>query len=157
MPKQNPKRNSAASRYYKRSKTTKAHEYKDRAPIYFGLLFVGIIAAVFVVAGVLNYDFSGAVRVKKGDIVNIEYTGTLDNGTIFDSGELTDIEIGDNSLLDYFDQELVGVVAGERTSFTVPAEYGYTDPGHDLYGENLNFRIKIVHVIRDGKTIYPKD
>ncbi|MBD3188818.1 hypothetical protein GF325_18460 [Candidatus Bathyarchaeota archaeon] len=157
MPKKNPKHESAAARYYKRSQVVRGQDKgKDRTPLYFGLLFIGIITAVVIVGVVLTRDPSRKVVVKKDDTVTIEYTGWLDNNSIFDDDTIVDHVVGGPGLLEYFDQQLVGAVAGEKKEFTIPSEYGYTDPGYDLYGENLNFQIEIVEVIRDGEVLYPR-
>ncbi|MHA1792445.1 MAG: FKBP-type peptidyl-prolyl cis-trans isomerase [Promethearchaeota archaeon] len=158
MPKRNPKRDKSLSRYYKRQEIIAREKdaHNDRAPIYYGLLFVGIIVGLIALALVLTSNTNTGPRVKEGDVVTIKYIGTLNNGTIFDNGELTDIEVGNNNLLHYFDQELVGCIPGVKKSFTIPAKYGYTDPSHELYGQDLNFEITITKLVRDGKIIFPE-
>ncbi len=160
MPKANPKRRSSVSRYYRRVRTTtqrSASAHKDNVPYIFAGIFVAIIAGVFVLIWVLQVDFSGSIVVQEGDYVTIDYTGTYpSNGTIFDEGTLDNQQVGNNNLLDYFDQQLVGVVAGQKKTFTIPAQYGYTTPGHKLYGYDLHFEITITKVVRDSKVLYPK-
>ena len=158
MPKANPKRDSVQKRYYQRARTSRASEsHKDNTPVYFGLLFVGIIAGIILLVWAINQDFfSTGISVRNGDIVDIRYIGRHANGTKFDEGTLEDIEVGNNNLLEYFDQQLVGTTPGVMKSFVVPAEFGYTTPGDDLYGHDLHFQVTIVRLTRDGTQLFPE-
>jgi len=161
MPKANPKRSSQYSRYYRRARSAQFTEHiKDRTPFYYGLAFVGIIVLIVVVVVIFTTNTSTGVITKKGDIIDIAYIGTLDNGTRFDSGILTTETIGNNQLLPYFDQNLVNREAGKPFSFVIPKEQGYqssqkTSSGYQLYGEALHFQVTINKVLRDGKVLYP--
>lgn len=81
--------------------------------------------------------------VKDGDIVNIDYTGTMD-GVEFDGGsdEGHDLTIGSNSFIDGFEDGLIGHNIGETVSLdlTFPDEYP-NDP--DKAGKAVNFSVKI--------------
>jgi len=159
MPKANPKRHSSASRYYRRARTTQrtSSAHKDNIPYIFAGIFVAIIAGVFVLIWVLQLDFSGSIIVQEGDYVTIDYVGTYPaNGTIFDQGTLNNQQVGNNNLLDYFDQQLVGAIAGQKKTFVVPKQFAYTDPSHKLYGQDLHFEITITKVVRDSTTLYPE-
>lgn len=69
---------------------------------------------------------------KTGDKVKIEYTGTLDDGTVFDSsdehGNLLEFEIGSGQVIKGFDVAIVGMREGEEKQFSI-------SPG-DAYGEH---------------------
>ncbi|MDE1769819.1 MAG: peptidylprolyl isomerase [Thaumarchaeota archaeon] len=74
------------------------------------------------------------MTAKNGDKVKIEYTGTLDDGTIFDSnvdqGNLLEFEVGSGHVIKGFDDVILGMKEGEEKQFTIaPAEaYGEHDP-----------------------------
>ena len=96
---------------------------------------------------------SGNVITQKGDTVNFSYTGTYDNGTIFDHGIISSQIIGNNNLLAYFDQNLAGREAGVQFSFAIPPEYGYQSGRYQ--GLTLHFQVTITQVLRGGKVLYP--
>jgi peptidylprolyl isomerase len=73
------------------------------------------------------------LTAKTGDKVKIEYTGTLDDGTVFDSniedGNLLEFEIGGGQVIKGFDDAIIGMKEGEEKQFIIsPAEaYGEHD------------------------------
>lgn len=81
--------------------------------------------------------------VKDGDIVNIDYTGTLD-GEEFDGGsaEGYDLEIGSGDFVEGFEDQLIGHEKGEEFDITVtfPEEYSLNP---DMAGKETVFAIKI--------------
>ena len=74
------------------------------------------------------------LNVKTGDRVKIEYTGTLDDGTVFDSnieqGSLLEFEVGGGQVIKGFDDAILGMREGEEKQFSIsPADaYGEHDP-----------------------------
>ena len=81
--------------------------------------------------------------VQNDDIVNIDYTGTM-NGEEFDGGSATeyDLTIGSNSFIEGFETGLIGHKIGETVSLDLkfPDEYP-NDP--DKAGKDVNFSVKI--------------
>lgn len=71
---------------------------------------------------------------KTGDKVKIEYIGTLDDGTVFDSNveqeNLLEFEIGGGHVIKGFDDAVIGMKEGEEKQFSIfPADaYGEHDP-----------------------------
>ena len=80
-----------------------------------------------------KYDGGKTLTAKTGDKVKIEYTGTLDDGTVFDSnveqGNLLEFEIGGGQVIKGFDDAILGMKEGEEKQFSIsPAEaYGEHD------------------------------
>ena len=74
------------------------------------------------------------VTAKTGDRVKIEYTGTLDDGTVFDSNieqeRLLEFEVGGGQVIKGFDDAILGMQEGEEKQFSIsPADaYGEHDP-----------------------------
>jgi len=74
------------------------------------------------------------LTVKTGDKVKIEYTGTLDDGTVFDSsaehGNPLEFEVGSGQVIKGFDDATLGMKEGEEKQFSIePADaYGEHDP-----------------------------
>ena len=70
---------------------------------------------------------------KKGDTVKVNYTGKLDDGTVFDSSEGRDpleFTIGAGQLIPGFDAAVVDMAPGEAKTVSVPPEEAY-GPYHE--------------------------
>jgi len=73
---------------------------------------------------------TGEVTAKEGDTVKVFYTGTLDDGTVFDSSELHGGDplafiIGEERLLPLFEQAVIGLSINESTTVHIPADEAY--------------------------------
>ena len=67
-------------------------------------------------------------QAKKGDTVKIHYTGTLEDGTQFDSSEgrePLEFEVGSGQVIPGFDSAVEGMAVGESKSVTIEAEDAY--------------------------------
>lgn len=67
-------------------------------------------------------------QVKTGDIVGIHYTGTLLDGTKFDSSEGRDpleFEVGSGQIITGLDAALPGMAVGDRKTVKVPCDQAY--------------------------------
>ncbi len=72
-------------------------------------------------------------EVKTGDTVRIHYTGTLDDGTVFDSSEGRDpleFTVGAGHIIPGLDAAIPGMEVGEEKTVRVAADqaYGPHDP-----------------------------
>lgn len=67
-------------------------------------------------------------QAKLGDTVRVNYTGRLDDGTVFDSslrsGPL-EFTIGDGQLIPGFENAVIGMTPGETKTQRIPAEEAY--------------------------------
>lgn len=69
-------------------------------------------------------------QVKTGDTVRIHYTGTLSDGTQFDSSAGRDpleFEVGSGQIIPGLDKEIPGMAVGDKKSVEVPAAEAYGD------------------------------
>ena len=67
-------------------------------------------------------------QVKSGDKVRIHYTGTLNDGTVFDSSQGRDpleFTVGSGEIIPGLDKALPGMAVGDKKSVPVPAEDAY--------------------------------
>lgn len=103
------------------------------------------------VESTINYKLSSSAAyqevtdhdtVKKGDTVNIDYTGTKD-GKEFSGGSAKDYDltIGSGSFIDGFEDGLIGHKKGENVTLnlTFPKDYSNTD----LAGQDVVFKVTI--------------
>lgn len=94
------------------------------------------------------------MAIESGDTVTIEYTGRLEDGTVFDTSRQTvaeeagiaeaqqersfdplTIEVGEGSLIEGFEAALFGLEAGESTSTTIPPDEAYGEWDESLVTE----------------------
>ena len=72
-------------------------------------------------------------QVKSGDTVRIHYTGTLADGSTFDSSEGRDpleFTVGSGQIIPGLDNAMSGMTVGEKKKVEVPVDeaYGQPDP-----------------------------
>ena len=82
--------------------------------------------------------------VKKGDTANIDFEG-FDNGVAFEGGkgENFDLEIGSGSFVPGFEDQLIGMKAGEEKEINITFPENYTP---ELAGKPVVFKVKINEV-----------
>lgn len=70
---------------------------------------------------------------EKGDRVTVHYTGTLEDGTKFDSSHDRGIpftfNLGAGEVIEGWDEGIVGMKVGETKILTIPPEKGYGEYG----------------------------
>ncbi|EGV52249.1 FKBP-type peptidyl-prolyl cis-trans isomerase [endosymbiont of Riftia pachyptila (vent Ph05)] len=74
-------------------------------------------------------------QAQNGDSVKIHYTGTLDDGTQFDSSEgqePLEFQIGSGMVIPGFDSAVSGMSIGEKKSVRIPAEEAYGERDDEL-------------------------
>ena len=67
-------------------------------------------------------------QVKPGDTVHIHYTGTLRDGTTFDSSEGRDplqFEVGSGQIIPGLDKAIPGMEVGDKKTVNVPCDQAY--------------------------------
>ena len=77
-------------------------------------------------------------KAKKNDRVKVHYTGKLKDGTIFDSSledEPIELTIGEEMLIPAFEEAVVGMAPGEKTTIEVPCEEAYGTSAEELIFE----------------------
>lgn len=65
---------------------------------------------------------------KKGDTILVHYTGTLDDGEVFDSSEgkqPLEVKLGSGMVIPGFDKALTGMEEGEKKTVTIPYADAY--------------------------------
>lgn len=73
--------------------------------------------------------------VKEGDKVKVEYTGTLEDGTVFDTSEgkePLEFEVGAKQVIPGFEEAVKGMEQGEEKEVTLPKEEAYGEHHEQL-------------------------
>ena len=93
-----------------------------------------VLAGVLVLMAALVVGCAGASGAAVGDSVQVHYTGSLSDGTVFDSSEGREplsFVIGDGTMISGFDAAVRGMEVGETKTFTIPAAEAYGDYRED--------------------------
>jgi len=75
------------------------------------------------------------MAVKQGDIVKVHYTGTLEDGKIFDSSQgkpPLSFTIGSGQVIPGFNDAVIGMEVGETKDVTIPVEQAYGERKDEL-------------------------
>lgn len=106
-----------------------------RSSIYF-LTMLLLVSAIF------GSGCTDSGAVESGDTVQVDYTGKLENGTVFDTSieevaqeagiynaqreyaPLT-VTVGSGQVIEGFDEALIGMKEGEEKTITIPPEKAY--------------------------------
>ena len=94
--------------------------------------------------------------VENGNTVAVHYTGTLNNGTEFDSSRGRDplnFQVGNGQVIAGFDTAVVGMAEGETKTFTIPAEEAYGLKNEDAIQEVTKDRFPDVYTAQVGETV----
>jgi len=93
------------------------------------------------------------VKAKRSDLLTMHYTGTLADGTKFDSSvdrnEPFQFQIGIGQVIKGWDEGIVGMCEGEKRKLIVPPHLGYGDQGAgDVIpgGATLNFDVEFIKI-----------
>ncbi|MFO7799467.1 peptidylprolyl isomerase [Rhodohalobacter sp.] len=74
-------------------------------------------------------------KVKEGDTVKVHYTGTLTDGTVFDTSaerEPLEFTLGQGQLIPGFEKAVVGMNVGDSTEVEIPSDDAYGESREDL-------------------------
>ena len=73
--------------------------------------------------------------VEKGNKVKVDYKGTLEDGTVFDTSEgkqPIEFEVGAGKVIKGFDDGVLGMNAGEEKELKIPSAEAYGEPNAQL-------------------------
>ena len=105
-----------------------------------------------------KWDDAGDKAAARGDLVTVDFVGkTADDGVAFDGGTGSDmaVEIGGGRLIPGFEDQVVGVKAGDekQIAVTFPADYG----AKELAGRDATFDLVVKSVQVAGERAIDDD
>ncbi len=108
-----------------------------------------VISILFIIAfSTLQANaYSEKNGIERGDNVRMAYKGVLPNGTVFDQKDdivFKNMDYG--NYIEGFVDNVLGMKIGDKKTFDVPPEKGYTNPDHYLYGFTLRFTVEILGI-----------
>lgn len=74
-------------------------------------------------------------EAQKGNTVRVHYTGSLDDGTVFDSSEgrePLEFKLGEQRVIPGFENAVVGMSPGEKKKEKIPADEAYGPRRDDM-------------------------
>jgi FKBP-type peptidyl-prolyl cis-trans isomerase len=80
----------------------------------------------------VEHEAGDGDEAARGDVVEVHYTGTLEDGTEFDSSEggaPIKFTLGIGEVIEGWDKGLAGMKVGGSRTLTIPPEYGYGEAG----------------------------
>jgi len=91
---------------------------------------------------------------NRGKIAKVAYVGTLDDGTVFDStenhGKPIEFVVGDNQVIDGFDEALYDMEVGETRTVHIPKEKAFGDYDEELIRVQLLDDLDIMGEVKEG-------
>ena len=99
-------------------------------------LYIGIVVIVIAAILLAIYFVSGTAKAESattGDTVQVYYTGTLTNGTVFDSNvgkQPLVFTVGSGQVIAGFDKAVIGMTINQTVNVTIPSNdaYGPVNP-----------------------------
>lgn len=109
-----------------------------------------LLALILAGSGCIDTNGNGSADVvKEGDHVLVDYTGRLENGTVFDTSvedvaieagvhnpnrvyQPIEFTVGAGQMIKGFDNGVVGMAVGEERTLTIPPEGAYKNRREDL-------------------------
>lgn len=76
--------------------------------------------------------------IKQGDKVKVEYKGTLDDGTVFDTSEgrePLEFEVGSGQIIKGFDEAVVGMDKDQEKDINIKCDDAYGQPRPEMVQE----------------------
>lgn len=98
--------------------------------------------------------------VKVGDTISVNYTGSLVDGTVFDSnvdpkfghaGQLLTFSVGTGQMIPGFDKGVIGMKVGEKKTLTLAPEDAYGAAGRPPVipaNATLKFDVELVEIVK---------
>jgi peptidylprolyl isomerase len=103
---------------------------------------------------VVDLQLGDGKECVKGALITTQYTGTLEDGTVFDSsyqrGKPFQCVIGTGRVIKGWDQGLMGMKVGGKRKLLVPAHLAYGERqigAHITPNSNLIFEIELLEVL----------
>ncbi|MBF0676179.1 FKBP-type peptidyl-prolyl cis-trans isomerase [Pseudomonas sp.] len=103
---------------------------------------------------VVDLQLGDGKECVKGALITTQYTGTLEDGTVFDSsyqrGKPFQCVIGTGRVIKGWDQGLIGMKVGGKRKLFVPAHLAYGERqigAHITPNSNLIFEIELLEVL----------
>lgn len=122
------------------------------------MLSRAIISAIFLMSLLSGQLAHAAGKAALGDLVSVEYYGTLEDGRVFNTNrgkEPVEFVIGSQTMLDDFEAAFLDMKSGDSKKISIPKSraYGEFDPNKVIKFAND----ALPRTLKFGETIYYKE
>jgi peptidylprolyl isomerase len=96
---------------------------------------LNLLLLVFLAGCVSGNIVGDVMTAENGDHVTVHYTGTLDDGSTFDSSvgkDPLEFDVGAGQMIKGFDSGVVGMKEGEKKTVKIAAKEAYGEYSNDL-------------------------
>ena len=115
-----------------------------------------IIAVIVILGAVLTGCNSTDGVAKNGDTVQVNYTGKLTNGSVFDSSigrDPLEFTLGNDEMIPGFEKAVLGMKVGEKKTVTIPSDEAYGPYHNDWVVQVSRDRIKTDRELAVGQML----
>jgi peptidylprolyl isomerase len=98
-------------------------------------VYIGILTCIFLFVAIVLPACSSAPTAKNGDTVQVDYTLTLSDGTVYQTSvgnQPLEFVLGEDNYLPDFEEAIVGMKVGESKTITILAADAYGERSDDL-------------------------
>ena len=120
------------------------------------IIIIVIVVALLVFLTLKKKNMLDDMKAKVGDVVSVNYTGRLEDGTVFDSNVDPKFKhvkpfvfpLGAGQVIKGWDEGVVGMKVGEKRTLTIPPEkaYGSQAVGPIPANSTLIFDIELLEI-----------
>jgi peptidylprolyl isomerase len=113
--------------------------------------FIGLAMSLMLLIGC-----STELVVDSGDTVKVNYTGKLEDGSVFDSSEgktPLEFEVGSGSLIPGFENAVYGLKVGDKKTITIPVDQAYGPRHEEMVGKVPRAQFPEDMVLEVGRTL----
>ena len=126
--------------------------YKVRRKDIFLVLGLAVIVALLVILG----GGSGK-SIEQGSNVTLHYTGTLEDGTVFDSSRdkiPLEFIIGQGQIIKGFEDGIIGMKAGDKKTIHIASENAYGEYNPENIGEYPKENVPETMELQIGSNVF---
>jgi peptidylprolyl isomerase len=91
-------------------------------------VYLALVSIILLIVTLVAGCGSEPQEAKTDDTVNVQYTGKLQDGTVFDTSEgdePLEFTLGEGQLIPGFEQAVLGMKVGESKTVTIPVDQAY--------------------------------
>ncbi len=133
------------------------------------MMWLWVLIVVLVIAGAvyltnnkkINNMETNSGAAKAGDLVSMNYTGKLSDGTVFDSNvdpkfnhvEPFEFTLGAGQVISGWDKGVLGMKVGETKTLVIPPAEAYGEAGYGTVippNSTLIFDVEVVNITSGG-------
>lgn len=133
-------------------------------------LLILILAAAILLSGCVDKTTQ---TVKKGDNISVDYIGSFENGTVFDTSNESvalanglftpagtykplNFTVGKRQVIEGFDEGVIGMKKGDTRKLTIPPEKAYPIDPRQIHASPIVLEVPVNNTVNKGEVL-PKD